>query len=440
LGLSVRLFAGGGRRMAGGTLMIGMGSTRRAVGSVVLAASMLLMLTGFDLGRAQAEDAAALIRTNLYAGTLQAGEAALSGLIAKSPDDPQARFGLGLVRFMRAIEHLGQSLYRYGLQPPAGVPILRMPVPLNPQPASLSYDGFRAILQDLVTDLQAADESLAAVGDQPVALTLDLSRIRLDITGDGARRDDERLWFIVSGAAPAATGGAGPDLTVTLDGAEVEWLRGYSHLLSAMAEWWLAHDFKLTFDEMFGVFFPRAGLRESFARDDDRARSGWTGFDLDLADAVTFIHLIRWPVVEPQRLARAREDLLGVIAASRASWKRILARTDDAAPRWIPGPGQKGIIQAFQVTPERVAAWLGLLDQAEDVLEGRKLVPYWRFVRGVNLKRVFTEPKTFDLVLWFTGPGARPFLDDGEMVSLETWNQMMAVFEGNFLTYAFWFN
>ena len=58
-----------------------------------------------------------------------------------------------------------------------------------------------------------------------------------------------------------------------------------------------------------------------------------------------------------------------------------------------------------------------VLDDAEAVLEGRKLVPYWRFTKGINLKRVFTEPKPFDLVLWLAGPGVRPYLEAGEMIS-----------------------
>ena len=85
-------------------------------------------------------DAAKLARQHLYAGTLGAGAAELAARAAAAPDDREARFALGLVRFAQAVEHLGQSLYRHGLRPPksVSVPLLRFPVPLNPRPESIT--------------------------------------------------------------------------------------------------------------------------------------------------------------------------------------------------------------------------------------------------------------------------------------------------------------
>lgn len=388
----------------------------------------------------RAADTTTTVQSHLYDGTARAGEAELAGAVERDPADPNLAFGLGTVRFVRAIEHLGQSLYRYGLRSPVvGVPILRMPVPVNDDPDHLTYDGFRGILRDLVDDLKSADTALGKVDDRPARLALDPSKIRLDITGDGGKRDDERLWTIISGMTPAI--GRSTDTMIVLDNADVAWLRGYSHLVMGCTEWVLAHDFHEMFDESFSLFFPRPSASEAALRDEDRKRTDLIGAprgDIAIADAIALVHLLHWPVAEPARTAAARDHLLQVIAMSRVSWKAVLARTDDER-HWIPGPGQKGIIP-LPVTLERIGAWLEVLDEGQAVLEGRKLVPHWRFTRGIDLARAFKEPRTFDLVLWLTGPGARPYLANGEVISSQSWGQLLRAFEGNFLTYAFWFN
>jgi hypothetical protein len=389
----------------------------------------------------RAAEAADLVRQHLYGGTLQAGDAALTDWLAKNPNDENARFGLGLIRFTHAVERLAQSLYRYGLRAPkqSGVPILRLPVPENAHPEALTYEGFRSVLYNFVADLRSADATLADIKDGPIELSIDLGQIRVDTVGDGNKRDD-RLWALVSGAEPLPATNQKGDFVVVLDQADVAWLRGYCHLLLAFSEAWLAYDFEEMFDDTFGLFFPRAGLAESFSHDDDRQRGGFTGSDIDIADAIAMIHLIHWPLAEPERMSHARHHLLQTIQSSRASWAAILARTDMTKRRWLPGPGQMGIFEGMNVTKERVDAWMRVLDDAEAVLEGRKLVPHWRFTKGINLKHVFTEPKPFDLVLWIAGPAARPYLESGEIISNESWSQIDRAFGGDFLTYAFWFN
>jgi hypothetical protein len=387
----------------------------------------------------RAEEAADLVHRHLYGGTLQAGDAALTDWLAKNPNDENAHFGLGLVRFSHAVEHLAQSLYRYGLRAPkqSGVPILRLPVPENTHPDALTYEGFRDILRNFVADLRSADATLADIKDGPIELPIDITQIRIDTVGD--KRDD-RLWTLVSGTEALPATNQKGDFVAVLDHADVAWLRGYCHLILAFTEGWLAYDFEDMFDETFGLFFPRAGLAESFSHEDDRGRTGYTGSDIEIADAIAMIHLIHWPVAEPERMSHARHHLLQTIESSRASWAAILARTDMTKRRWLPGPGQIGIFEGMDVTKERVDAWMLVLDDAQAVLEGRKLVPHWRFTKGINLKHVFTDPKPFDLVLWIAGPGVRPYLESGEIISNESWSQIDRAFGGNFLTYAFWFN
>ena len=73
----------------------------------------------------------------LRAGQLKELHTDLSARLAQTPADDQIRFALGATEFLLAVEHLSQSMYRYGLEPPPGLaralPFFRMPVPHNPK-------------------------------------------------------------------------------------------------------------------------------------------------------------------------------------------------------------------------------------------------------------------------------------------------------------------
>jgi len=159
-----------------------------------------------------------------------------------------------------------------------------------------------------------------------------------------------------------------------------------------------------------------------------------------IADFITLIHTIRWPVTDKAMWSQVRDHLHKVITLNRETWTLIRAETDDDH-EWLPSPKQKsGVLPTLPVTEERITAWLGVLAQLDAALDGKILVPHWRFDKGINLAKVFEEPKSFDLVLWFTGPAALPYLADGPVMSSEDWNQASRIFEGNFSAYAFYFN
>jgi hypothetical protein len=424
---------------------------RSKAGGLLLAVFFLACV--LPMGRPEAQQASraqALIEEHLYGGKLEAGEKALRELVASAPSDAEAQFALGGVLLVRAVERFGQSMYRHGLQAPRdptlGPPLFNLPLALNPSPEPLGYEALRAILARLVQDLDAAEAELARVGDRPVQLTVDIARIRLDLDANGVADEREKLSAMVASLAWAArrrasTPPGAESFPVGFDLGDVYWLRGYANLMAISAEFLLAHDFRTTFDSTFHLLFPRAGLPFSrLLREPQPVRPGqMPRFDMDpIFDFVAFIHLLHWDVVEPQRMASIHGRLKSVVALNRKTWAAVRAETDNDN-EWLPGPGQKGVLD-LPVTEDMITSWLAAIDELEAVLDGRLLAPHPRFGRGVNVKRVFTEPRQFDLVLWITGHGVLPYLEDGPLLDGRAWNDAQRVFRGQLFFYAFWFN
>jgi hypothetical protein len=401
----------------------------------------------FLAGSSSRADDAPSIDKFLEAGKLAEGEKVLQERLNVAADDGRARFELGVVQFVRGVERLIQSFHRYGLRTSltGGVlPFDRLPIPKNPRPEPIGYEELRGTFQNWVDDLARAEATLARVQDDGVKLPLRIGELRLDLDGDGKAEPEETLWrlFAQFNRAPndPETEAASKAFVIMLDRADVAWLRGYCHLLTAHCEVYLAHDGRELFDHTGSLFFDNAKTPYAFLKRAPDAPEGGGGFD-DIADAVAFIHLLRLPVVEPQRLSSALSHLESMIALSRESWKFILAETDDDH-EWVPSPKQHTVIPGLTVTDEMVSGWKEFLDEAELLLQGKKLIPFWRErePRGVNLRRVFKEPKTLDLVLWVQGTAAVPYLETGPQTSTETWRRFQRIFQGQFIGFALWFN
>ena len=385
------------------------------------------------------------ISEDLESGRLAAAEESLTKFLAKQPEDDLGRFQLGAVQFFAAVERLAQDSYRYGLNPNMGmVPFLRTPVEVNPNPGPVRYGDIRAMIERFVQGVEHAEATLAPVKDTRLSWKLDLMAVRLDMNGDGQAEPDETLWSVFERFAIRRPGVLRPEsFAIGLDSADVHWLRGYCHLVAALGEMILAYDHQRLFDHTAQLFFanPQTPYVSILGRRPGEAEPARPFDPEQIMDAVAFIHLASFPVREPERLAKARNHLLAMIDASRKSWELIEAESDNDH-EWIPGPGQDSIVEGVAINRERLAAWRRFLDEADAVLHGKKLVPFWRHGtnQGVNLMRVFTEPKDFDLVLWFQGSGAVPYLDKGEITSPETWAEFQRVFGGRFIGFAIWIN
>jgi hypothetical protein len=390
------------------------------------------------------------IAAALSATTVAARSSAFTNLEAKRAEDARAAYGAGAVEFFVALEKLGAGLHRHGFDNPQSLmlPLMRLPVPENPNPQPLTYEGFRQLLLDFRDAMAKSAASLAMVpADADIGIVVDLASLGVDLNEDGNIAFNESAAAIIASLSNSAVAppGAPPALVFRFDRADGYWLQGYANFLMAQADFWLAHDFRQAFDQSFHMLFPRAGLpmQDALVPLGDRDSHDIFASEWRIADFVSFIHLVNWPVVEPERRKAARAELVEVIRLSREDWKAIRAETDNDR-EWLPGPQQTGANQltGLEVSEELVQAWHTALKMAEDLLDGRKLLPHFRFAdRGVNMKRFFDEPQAFDLVLSITGPGVAPYLEKGPMLTSEEWCALQQQFgRTGFLTFALWAN
>src|SRR5947207_3777285 len=174
-----------------------------------------LCLMSLAAGRATAD--APLAERYLLDGKLAEGAKALEGRLKEAPKDDQARFGLGVLQFLQTFEHLGGSLYKYGLRtekaflrPP---PQVKEFLPQNPNPEMLTYTAARQLLQTFIDDLAKAEATLAEVRDPAVKLPLHVGLIKIDPFGQGKPISAAFLFARVEGlpvtSQPAQKVGSG---------------------------------------------------------------------------------------------------------------------------------------------------------------------------------------------------------------------------------------
>lgn len=377
----------------------------------------------------------------LSSGRLADGELALSARLETRTGDQQTRFSLGVVQFLRAVEGLAQAGYRYGVRAEQGqaygLPLLRLPVPPNPNPEEIGYDDLRELLKTFVTDLEKTERTLAGVTSPDVKVRIPFGLIRLDLDGNDTATDAERFWTIYTRYNALAPDLEPEALPVVFDLGDARWLQGYTHLLMALTQTYLAYDGRDLFEHTAQLFYPRVRTPHTLLKNTGPTALGFDG--AEIADLVAFVHLLNLPVAEPDRLRRALTHFEAVAEQSRASWRAIRAENDNDL-EWLPNPRQQSVVPV-RVSAAQIDAWLRMLDEAEAIFAGEKLVPHWRVQgRGIDLRRVFLEPRRFDLILWLQGGAATPYLERGEVTRGETWAQIRSVFGGNFFGFAFWFN
>ncbi|HIK93727.1 MAG TPA: hypothetical protein EYG03_17400 [Planctomycetes bacterium] len=418
----------------------------------------LVVAVANSCDRSIAQDAVAPVESFLLQGKLAEGAAAMQKLIRADPTDQQARFSLGVVQFFQAIEGLGQDQYRYGLLGgrSRSIPFMRLPIPENSDPEEISYLKARALVQRFVDGLTKTEQTLAAITPETVRLPLNLGTVRLDLNGDGKHTDAETMWHISQVLQnPRFADKAVPpkEFPIVFDAADVPWLQGYCHALSAVGEIVLAYDWQDQFERTAHLFYPNVDSPYKFLAAEGPGAFMSFGAQ-NILDFIAWLHTINYEVVEPERMQKALMHMETVIRLSRQSWKLIEAETDDNH-EWVPNAKQTSVMKGFNVGREVISGWHDFLDEIESILQGKQLVPFWRGIKGgifpdgrfpqnpkigINVRKIFTQPTRFDLALWLQGTALTPYLEEGEIVSAQEWGKMMTSFRGNFLNFALWFN
>ncbi|HEY9682052.1 MAG TPA: hypothetical protein V6C86_10780 [Oculatellaceae cyanobacterium] len=384
----------------------------------------------------------------LINGDLAKNEQLLAERLKGDKKNDELRFSLGILQFLEAVSRLMESIHYYGLREYStqifGGGLFRLPIAHNATPRQISYLQIRDIVNNLLNDLQRAENTLAGITNRNVKLPVHFGQIRLSLTSTDDKlggSNDEYLWKVYSNVTgTSVTPDQAANFLICFDDGDVHWLRGYLHLLMAICEVYLAYDSEETFNCCAHLIFAKVATPYKFLSSGKRVHS-LSGSDADIVDLVSVIHTIRWPLKEPTRLKSALHHLQTTVSESKVSWASIMAETDDDR-EWLPNPRQTGVIPGATVTQPMIDSWLAMMDQAGKILDGELLIPFWRGPdgTGVNLRKAFLEPTNLDLVLWVQGPAAAPYLEKGTLAKSEPWLRLPREFGSQLPGFALWFN
>lgn len=422
----------------------------------IVLTSVLSVLTLYSNASAQQPEFQEFLRQ----GKTKDAASAMSKMLKQHPDNSEAGFQLGIAQFLIAVEELGQSQFRYGLLGGRRImlPLTRLPIPENMSPERLSWEAARDMIRRFRDAVILAENTLSQVKPGGMQVVVDIAEIHLDLNGDGYAAPEESLLFIfnaVSQRRQTETPSEKPGTVIAFDDGDVLWLRGYCHIMAATCEITLAYDWKDLFERTGHLFYPRIESPYKFLASE--GPGPFAGFHAgNILDLVAFIHGINFQLVDADAMKRALANLESVPELSRESWKLINAETDNDR-EWLPNPRQTTAFNAaFRITPTMQTQWFRLMDEMDLILQGKRLLPFWRGIPGgispfasslptnpelgINLRKVFTEPQPFDLVLCIQGTGLQPFLEKGPQTDLRTWQEISQAFQGQFLIFALWLN
>lgn len=370
----------------------------------------------------------------------------LSARVKANDADQAARFALGMAQALHAVERTAGAFYEHGLMQTSvsqNLQIFGLPVPSNPTPKPTSAEDVDRILTDFSAGLAEAAKTLEGVTDPSVKVPVKVGLIRVDLNG-AATGGEMSAWELMAEIGGIGRGDdefrqAAEQFAIGFDLGDAHWLRGYCNLIGATADIMAAFDKRELHDRAGHLIFANAKSSYPFLRDGQKVFE--VSPDVDIVDAIAFIHLLNFPVRDADRLKSARQKLLTTIACSEESWRAILAEADDDA-EWIPNPNQATVVPGIRVEKEMIDAWLAFVADGREVLEGRRLVPFWRGTggQGVNFKRAFDEPQPFDLVLWVQGTAAAPYLEQGPLANANTLRQLERLLGGRVFMFAVWVN
>jgi hypothetical protein len=226
------------------------------------------------------------------------------------------------------------------------------------------------------------------------------------------------------------------DGKIRFDTADAEWLAAYVQMISGVSELVLSLD-------------PTPAIRTVY---EGRVRLEMAGAvggpdplfgSDDMVDQFAAILLTLDGKPDATRTRKALAHFKGMIAHNRKFWPEMMAETDNDH-EWLPNPSQTSPF-GVQITAELAASWQAVLVEIEDMLEGRRLVPYWRTPYGfnqdgrgvgINIGKLLKDPGDMNAALLIQGAAIAPYLENGALVTMDAWNRFTAMSQGDGLLMA----
>jgi hypothetical protein len=359
---------------------------------------------------------------------LRATEAALAALPDASPSD---QFALGGVRFLAGIETALQTRYRTGLSTTltdlADIPILRLPIPENPDPEPFTGAILEEMFAQVSTDMDGAITALATISDAAdVAVLIDTADIWFDINRSGQRDPGEGLIDVTgSTLARAIT----PEMTpvIRFDTADAAWLSAYAHLLAGTSELVLTVAPAETIDKVRDAIVGLAALNDQVGEFD-------YSYDAEFGDYVDIAAMILGAIEgqpDASHSRAAHAHFVAMIADNRIFWARV-AQEQDNESEWIPNKRQVSALP-ISFPPDTGASWQRVLADAAAVLNGDLLIPHWRMGNsaGIDLAALMQDPPAVDLIGMIQGGDLLPYARTGRLISFESFWQFDQMMQGN---------
>lgn len=362
-------------------------------------------------------------------------EARLAALPSPTNED---LFALAGLRFLGGVEQALQLRWKTGVKADwSELPILRLPIPENPNAIPFQAADFTALIRNLDADMDASRAALAQLGDKPFALPIRVADLWFDINANGTRDAGEDLAAVTGMALGGGRmfGVAVEDPVVTFDTADAAWLAAYTHFLSGFASTALAYDpepaIQRVLDSskaiyaLWGTTPPHNAMDMMFGRQVDRA-------------AMVLGALANTP---DKALAQdAHGHFLAMIEENRRFWSLVALETDNTG-EWVPNDQQVSGL-GLTMPPGTGQRWQAVLAEAEKVLKGELLIPHWRFgaEAGINLKKAFENPPPVDLVTWIQGEGLLPYAEKGPQMSTQSWRDFEDFVQGDAMLFAVFLN
>lgn len=359
----------------------------------------------------------------------------LAALLAPTNEE---LFALAGLRFLVGVESALQLRWQTGVRADwSELPILRLPIPENPNARAFEPADFTKLLTGLDAEMDSAREALTRLGDEPFALDLRMADLWFDIDMNGTRGEGEDIASVAGLTLGGTRMVAEPvaDPVIRFDTADAAWLTAYTHFLSGFVSTALAYDpepaIRRVIDSSAAIYAlwgdtpPPNALDMMFGRQVDRV-------------AMVLFALSKTP--DKTLALDAHGHFLSMIEENRRFWSLVRLEEDNDR-EWVPNDRQTSGL-GLNVPPGTGERWQAVLADAEALLMGEALIPHWRFgaEAGVNLRRAFENPPAVDLVTWIQGEGLLPYAEKGRRISSASWNDFERLVSGDAILFAVFLN